>query len=332
MSERISWRRKVPWLRLIGLMLLGLLLWRLDIATLALIIRDANGHLLVIAAVLNLPMVLCKSLRWQALMLPQRIRYPVSKAYLAYLGSIFIGFLTPGRLGELVRAVHVSQDCRVSTALAFSSVLIDRLFDLYALLLIGSLALLSLTITGVENSVLALMGTVLLLTMPLAMLLNERIFARIRKFGLRLGRLGVKLFAREEGWLLEMRNGVRQLTLSWLVGGMGLTAVAYSVFFSQCYLLALALDLPVNVTHVSYAVALGSLVTLLPVSISGLGTREAAIVAYLGAVGVQAEAALGFSLLVFVTFYVVGGVMGAIAWWAKPVPLGTRGLPFREKL
>ena len=62
-------------------------------------------------------------------------------------------------------------------------------------------------------------------------------------------------------------------------------------------------------------------VTLLPISISGLGTREAAIVAYLGTIGVPAEAALGFSLLVFVTFYVGGGLMGAAAWWVKPVPL-----------
>ena len=44
----------------------------------------------------------------------------------------------------------------------------------------------------------------------------------------------------------------------------------------------MALDLSVSFAQSSYAVALGSLVTFLPVSIAGLGTRGAAIVAYLG--------------------------------------------------
>lgn len=72
--------------------------------------------------------------------------------------------------------------------------------------------------------------------------------------------------------------------------------------------------------------ALGSLVTLLPISISGLGTREVAIVGYLGTAGMPAEIALGFSLLVFATFYIAGGLMGAVAWWMKPVQLPSRRL------
>jgi uncharacterized membrane protein YbhN (UPF0104 family) len=86
-------------------------------------------------------------------------------------------------------------------------------------------------------------------------------------------------------------------------------------------MLALALDMSLSYIQVSYAVAIGSLVTLLPISISGLGTREAAIIAYLGTAGVSDEQALGFSLLVFATFYVGGGILGAVAWWFKPAPL-----------
>ena len=43
---------------------------------------------------------------------------------------------------------------------------------------------------------------------------------------------------------------------------------------------------------------------------------------YLSTAGVPGEVALGFSLLVFVTFYMAGGLMGALAWWVKPVALG----------
>ncbi len=88
----------------------------------------------------------------------------------------------------------------------------------------------------------------------------------------------------------------------------------------------------VGFMQITYAAAIGSLVTLLPVSISGLGTREAAIIAYLGAQGVTSEGALGFSLLVFFTFYIAGGIIGAAAWWVKPVPLGIKTLRGKPSL
>jgi len=103
--------------------------------------------------------------------------------------------------------------------------------------------------------------------------------------------------------------------------GRDVVTSVLTVTISGLYLLALALGLPIKFVPVSYAIALGSLVTLLPISISGLGTREATIIAYLSTLGISAEAALGFSLLVFATFYLGGGLMGAAAWWLKPVPL-----------
>lgn len=113
------------------------------------------------------------------------------------------------------------------------------------------------------------------------------------------------------------------LQVSWpvLLAAIGLTVAAYGIFFVQCYLLALALNLSLNFTTVVYAVALGSLVTLLPLSISGLGTREATIVYYLGLQGISSSAALGFSLTLFIVFYVGGSLFGMIAWWLEPIPM-----------
>ena len=308
------------WLRLLGLALLAFLLWRVDTRQLGNVLYQVAPTLLVVAVLLNVPQISLKVFRWRWLLRSQQIQYGLWPASLSYFGSIFVGLLTPGRLGEFVKALHVSQDCGMSTARAFSTVLADRLFDLYALLLVGGAALLTLTADPDVNGALGLIGFTVLLTLPLVMLLNARAFGWLQAFGLRFGSWGQKLFA-PQGWLMQLRKGLRELTLPWLARAAGLTILAYGIFFSQCYLLAMALGLSVGYAQVSYAVALGSLVTLLPVSISGLGTREAAIIAYLGTAGVPVEAALGFSLLVFVTFYVAGGLMGAVAWVMKPVPL-----------
>lgn len=321
------WRlvKRIPWLRLVGLVLLAALLWWIDLGKLAQVFRTANLSLVALAVAANLLLILLKTFRWQALMRPQDIHYNTSRAYLSYWGSIFIGFFTPGRVGEFVKATHVSQDCQVSWGRAFSSVLVDRLFDLYALLLVGAAALLALHESTGQIAI--VLGSMAILTAPLGLFLTDRFFAPLQGLVIQLenrlwrenGFLS-KIFA-EGGWLMELRQSLRQLTWPWLLWATFLTGLAYAVFFSQCYLLALALRLPVGFGAVLYSVALGSLVTLLPISISGLGTREATIIAYLGSAGTPPEAALSFSLLVFFTFYVAGGLIGAVAWWLKPVSL-----------
>ncbi len=313
-------KSKTSWVRLLGLALLAYLLLQVNMTEVSQVLQDATLPLLIVALLLNLPMVLCKSLRWQTLLRSQQIPYAAGRAYLAYFGSIFIGFLTPGRLGEFVKAVHVSQDCSIPSARAFSSVLADRLFDLAMLLLVGSVAL--LTLAPNRSNLFALGLSVVLLVFPLVLFLNDTSFAWFQRLGSKAGRMGKKCFA-SDGWLVTMRTGMCQVRPPQFMLALSLTIIAYLFFFSQCYLLAVALGIPINFLQTSYAVALGNLVTLIPISISGLGTREATMIAYLGSIGVAPEAALGFSLLVFLTFYVGGGVMGAVAWLIKPVSLQT---------
>jgi uncharacterized protein (TIRG00374 family) len=312
-------QRRSNWLvRLLGLLLLGVLLARVDLTQVQKIVGDADWRLILGAVLTIVPLILVKTIRWQGILRTQSTQLAIWPAFVSYFSSLFIGFLTPGRFGEFVRAWQVSQTCEISSARAFSSVLADRLFDLYALLIVGSAALITLTVEESEWAV--VIGALALMTLPLILFIQDTTYGWLHGWGLKWGSLGQKLFA-AEGWLSEMRAGLRQLDLASLVIAIGLTMLAYMIFFGECYLLALALNLSVGLVTVSYAVALGSLVTLLPLSVSGLGTREAVIVAYLGAAGVASEAALAFSLLVFLTFYVGGGLIGAMAWWIRPIKL-----------
>jgi uncharacterized protein (TIRG00374 family) len=305
-------------LRVIGLALLVILIARLDLNRVCQVFADADPRLMVLSITAVVPLILVKTIRWQGILRAQAIRFALWPALLAYFSSLFIGFLTPGRLGEFSRALHIQRDQDIPFAQAVSSVLADRLFDLYALLSVGSAALLTLALGTGEILVVILL--IVLLTLPLILFLHGAAFAWIQRIGSKLGTVGRKLFA-PDGILPGIRAGLRQLTWQWMLFSIALTVLAYGIFFGQCYLLALGLDLPVGFVPVMFAVALGSLVTLIPISISGLGTREAAMIAYLSSAGIDAESAISFSLLVFVTFYIAGGLIGAAAWWIKPVPI-----------
>lgn len=310
------------WLgRGLGLALLAFLLWRLELAQVTALLRQTDPWLFTLVIAALLPLIWLKTVRWQVILAGVGLRYALGPAYLAYFGSLFVGLLTPGRLGEFVKATHVQAECGATMPQALTSVLADRLFDLAALLVVGVLALLTLPFFGGRLG----LGLGLILAGTLAgsrLLVDRRGFAWLQAFGSRWGRIGRMLLG-PQGWLTQVHAGLRQLTRSQLTMAAALTALAYALYFGQCYGLARAMGLGIGFGPATYAVALGSLVTLLPISISGLGTREATIIAYLGAAGVGAEAALGFSLLVFATFYLGSGLLGMVAWWIKPAPWPT---------
>ena len=303
------------WLRLLGLVLLGILLWQVDVSRVASFVAKASPAFLLAAVILNIPQITLKAIRWRALLRAHAIEYGAVPAILSYFGSIFVGLLTPGRLGEFVKALHVKQDCDVPVGRAMSSVLVDRIFDLYALLLFGGAALLSTAQGRKSGWLLAESAAVLIL--PMVLFLNDRSFHAFQDLVSRMGKWTARVF-REGSWLLELRTYLKSLKIATVSLAILLTAAAYFLFFTQCFLIARSLELQVGPLPISFAVALGSLVTLIPVSISGLGTREAVMIGYLSTTGVPAEQSLGFSLLVFVVFYIAGALLGAIAWMIKP--------------
>ena len=68
----------------------------------------------------------------------QGIKYSIIETFIIYMSALYIGFVTPGRLGEFVKVIYVN-DKNVSYGKGFSSVLIDRFFDFLHKLLLQTL-------------------------------------------------------------------------------------------------------------------------------------------------------------------------------------------------
>jgi uncharacterized protein (TIRG00374 family) len=250
----------------------------------------------------------------------QGIQYRWLDAFLAFASGLFMGSVTPGRVGEMGKALYLKQDQNVPVSEGLANVLMDRLFDLYAILLLGCAGLVWFRLLPDWALALAVVGTGLALLMPLA-LLSER----LASFGLGLIRhLPVlkRSAGRLESAVQRFQQGLRPLIRPGLVRPLILTLVAYAFFFGQAWLLALALDLDVGPAYLAVCLSIAGLITLLPISFSGLGTRDAVLIALFAPLGLVAEQAVAYSTLFFLTFYVWGGVIGAVAWQIKPLEGG----------
>lgn len=303
--------------RLIGLGILALILFKLDLEATVQVLAKARWGYLLLALAANPLLFGLKSWRWRELLRMQSINYPHSDAFLAFVSGLFLGLVTPGRVGEMSKALYLKQDRDVPVSEGLANVLMDRLFDLYTILVLGTIGLIWFQLLPGWALVLIAVGTIVALFMPIA-LLSER----MASWGLRLLRRTPILRhhdARLTKATSRFQGGLRPLLKPGLVVPLASTLGAYALFFGQARLLALALDLQVGIFYLAVCLSIAGVITLLPISFSGLGTRDAILIALFVPLGLAAEDAVAFSLLFFLTFYVGGGIIGALAWQLKPL-------------
>ena len=134
--------------RYIGLFILLYIFFKIDLNELKNEITGINILPLLIAMGLNIPHLFIKSFRWNYLLRQQNICFTYWETFLPYMSSLYVGFITPGRVGEFIKAFYLKTYKGISLSRGFSSVLIDRLFDLYLLLILGSIGIWKFDILG----------------------------------------------------------------------------------------------------------------------------------------------------------------------------------------
>lgn len=98
----------------------------------------ADPRLLAAALAVTAMTYIVRTLRWQVLLSPI---HPV--AFVPVLRAVIVGFATifllPARAGELIRPWMLSRETPISASAAFATVIVERLFDLVAVLLLFTL-------------------------------------------------------------------------------------------------------------------------------------------------------------------------------------------------
>lgn len=303
------------WLRGAGLLLLAWILSRIDTARFAQVWRQVELSQLWAVPLLGLAMTGVRGLRWHGMLRLQALEVPRWQAVLVYGSGIFLGSVTPGRLGDLGKALYLRQERGLSWEKALAGAVADRLLDLGVMLLLGVWALWELDLVDAQRVLWAAISGLLLalgwfFAVSTKMAFSRRVVGALRRH--RLTRL-------LRGMAVEMA-GLLGWSGVWMVA---LTALAYGLYFTQTYLLAQAQGLPLTPAEVSAAVVLVGLASFLPVSIAGLGTREGLLILIMGQRGVPGsiEAGVAYSTLFLLSCFVLPAVVGAFCWLKAPLPL-----------
>ncbi len=136
----------------ISLLLLLLLLRKIDFSSLVAALRQLDLRCLAAAIFFTFVSYWLRAVRWRFLLLHER-PLPLSSLYPAVLIGYMANNLFPARLGEFIRAWVLAQREQLQAPAVFASLVIDRLFDGFSVMVMLAVVLLTLHLPpGMEQS------------------------------------------------------------------------------------------------------------------------------------------------------------------------------------
>ena len=290
--------------------LTGYILWRSDPSAVAAAAAGVDWRWIGVAVLLVLVDRALMAYRWVALLctIESDRRPPIGPLLRVFFVSTFVGTFLPASVGgDIVRSYSLAR-LNVDAGDAVASVLMDRLLGVASVFLMA-LAGLALAQDLSENKAIvgglvitaaACAATLVLIFSPRAAALVSLLpFATVRRAGARVVD-SIRKYAAHSPQLLA-------------VLGCSIAVQALRVF--QAFYLGRSLGIDAPLAAYFAFIPLILLIMLLPITINGLGTSQAAFVWFFARVGVASAAAFALSVL-FVALGVVGNLPGALLYAA----------------
>ena len=299
---RGGFRRLAPLVRLLGTVgLMALALRGVEWPQLWAVLRGADWRWWGAGLALMLAVQAVAAVRWAMLARPVGFDLPLVLFVRRFFEGLFFNLFLPTSIGgDVVKAYRLA-DTTGGRVLAACTVLADRLAGLTALGVIGTTALVahqrSLAATSSLAVGVAIAGGVMLVARTVVANL-ERLVAILPR------NRAVDLLAAR---LLPYQ---RRPSLITSAIGWGLVVQIGGVLSTACVARSLGVAIPLPTWFM--VVPLVSLMTVLPISIGGMGVREGMMTVMLAPLGVRKETAVAIGLLAFLTSVACGFVGGLV--------------------
>ncbi len=274
------------------------------------IIKNVDIPLLLLAFTAFSFIYLLCFLRWWLLLKAIKIGLPIKRIIISFCGGIFFNLFLPSTIGgDMVRSidlgVHTKRPREVVT-----TVLLDRLSGYVGLVIVAIVALL-LGWKFVQDDRYVLLSIFALVAVVIAILLvlfNKALYSKINKF----------LDAPSAGKIREaIKNLHHEIYLfkkhkQILISSLAMSFLVQIVCPLSFYFIALSLGVKIELLYFFIFIPVIGAITMLPISIGGLGLRDASIIFFFAKAGVCKNLAFAMSLLSFLFILIFGASGGLI--------------------
>ncbi len=286
--------------------------------------RDVNPIHLVAFPLIVVAIIAIRGFRWQYLMKLIGMRYSMWRSAVVWSIGFAASSVTPAKVGDAIRAVYTNQETGRNFGECFLTVFIDRLMDLVTvvLYLIVAIVLFSVYYMQIPSIWLIFLATLGFFVL-LWVIMNKNLMKKM------IRPVFNSLFPKKhkEAMSISFNSfydslGVYVKEWKGTLNAFILTLVYWLMVFGMAWYVAFVLGLKVGVAYIFIIMPMVTLVELIPISVAGLGTREATVIYFFSIVGISNAQAVGFSLTYLIMGTYLTSLMGFIFWLRNPVKLG----------
>jgi uncharacterized protein (TIRG00374 family) len=285
--------------------------------------RNVNPLHLIPFPIFTLFILLIRGFRWQVLLRMVGIPYTMWRSTAVWSIGFFAAAITPGKVGDAIRVLYVSKDTEKNFGECFLTVFIDRLMDLVTVVLFGMVTTVLFSYYYIEIPslwiiFLAIFGFFVLLLAAMSRRLMRKIIRPIfnilvpKKYKDQMS-LNFNSFYDSLKMYIKKWKG----TLYVLI----LTFMYWALVFCLAWYVTYMLKIEISLGYLFIIMPMVTLVELIPISISGLGTREAAAIYFFSVVGISSAYAVSFSITYLIMGTYLTSFVGFIFWLRNPVKL-----------
>lgn len=222
-----------------------------------------------------------------------------------FLFSGLLSAITPGRLGEFSRIWFIQKHYRAGTTVSTSSVLLDRIWDVLILSMIGGISMvLVLSRFSIEWYTLALMGMIFLTALALILFPGIMFMPAMALAGNRPVRA-------ELGHIYRLWKKNR---MGLIIPGFSTSLVAFGMLAIIPVILSADLNAAVHYGTSVTAVSVSNILSFLPVTVAGFGTREFIFTRVWAIQDHPAHIAVSVSTVYFICTYLGSMLFGGMVY------------------
>jgi uncharacterized protein (TIRG00374 family) len=274
--------------------------------------RTASFPWLALALAMQFVVLIVSTWRWRLLLLAQHLAFPFRAVLRSYMVALFFNNFLPSNIGGDVIRIGDTAKQAGSKTLATTIVLVDRGIGLLGLVFVAALgstmaARVSEKFGPVGPGILwgMLAGAIAIATV--AVLMPQTVAAALRPLRTLHQEWVEERIDRLTGALAKFRDAPWSLVL-----GFGAAVVVQGLFVGFYFMIATSLHVPIPLAHLAIVVPLSLIVQMLPISLGGLGVREATFAAYFTQLGLARESGVALSFLgalIIMLFSLTGAVV-----------------------
>lgn len=294
-------------LPIIGFIILIYLVFTLDINKIYNVFSLINPFHSFIYFFAIIPIVLIVNIQWQILLKKQKINvsflYSLKNIFIGY----FYGFISPGGLGAYYRATYLEQESKSPLPKCLSNIIIFNTINYISTLFLGVIGAIILSSIFPYLFVFIIILIVIVVSLLLFLLKKEKskiVFTKIVK---------TRIFAAVKDKLINSLDSFYEdipqfndVFISFII-----SIICWFVSTTEFYLISRLFNIDIPFFYFIFIIIVADVISSIPISIYGLGTREAALITIFSFFDVIPENVLSLSLFWFVIMWLLPSIIGA---------------------